>query len=162
MSTFVTVGNATQPFSRLLDAVATLVADLPQPVFVQHGSTPFAAEHCTCAAFVPMDEFERRVADADLLIMHAGAGSVLTAVRAGKVPVVMSRQAAHGEHVDDHQVEFARALAGIGRIVRAAEAPDLRTAVHTALARQRDAKASHDPPAAVAIVAEALRRHASR
>ena len=31
MSTFVSVGNATQPFTRLLDAVCALAGQLPQP-----------------------------------------------------------------------------------------------------------------------------------
>ena len=94
-----------------------LPRDLPQPVFVQSGSTPFDAAGCEVAPFLAMSEFERRVAQSTLLIMHAGAGSVITAVRAGKVPVVMPRRARFGEHVDDHQVEFARELAAAGRIV---------------------------------------------
>ena len=81
------------------------------------------------------------------------------AISLSNVSVELGRSASATTSLGEAAV---RALAGIGRIVRAAEAPDLRTAVHTALARQRDAKASHDPPAAVAIVAEALRRHASR
>ena len=37
MTTFVAVGNATQPFARLIDAVVAIAADLPQPVLIQHG-----------------------------------------------------------------------------------------------------------------------------
>jgi UDP-N-acetylglucosamine transferase subunit ALG13 len=143
VSTFVSVGNATQPFRRLLDEVARLAAALPQPVLVQHGFTPFDSNICQAVRFVDMSEFERLVAEADLLILHAGAGSVIHAVRAGKVPVVMPRRARHGEHVDDHQLEFAQALATAGRLVLTEEPEQLREVVYQALARQKEAGQAH-------------------
>ncbi len=162
MSTFVTVGNATQPFRRMLDAVAAIARELPQPVFVQSGSTPFQAEGCAGAPFLAMDEFASRVAESTLLITHAGAGSVITAVRAGKVPVVVPRRMRFGEHVDDHQVEFARELAATGRIVVANEAAELLPAVREALARQDGAQPDREASAMVGLIADVLRRHASR
>jgi UDP-N-acetylglucosamine transferase subunit ALG13 len=139
VSTFVSVGNATQPFSRLLDEVARLALTLPRPVIVQHGETPFLPDVCKVISFVEMSEFERLVAEAELLILHAGAGSLIHAIRAGKVPVVMPRRAEYGEHVDDHQIEFARALAAAGRVVVAYQPAQLGDAVRRALALQRSA-----------------------
>jgi UDP-N-acetylglucosamine transferase subunit ALG13 len=162
VSTFVSVGNATQPFRRLLDGVAAIARDLPQPVFVQSGSTPFQVEGCAGAPFLAMGEFESHVLRSTLLITHAGAGSVITAVRAGKVPVVMPRRASLGEHVDDHQVEFARELAAAGRIVVADDVADLLSAAREALARQDSAQRNRDAPAMVGLIADVLRRHASR
>lgn len=123
MSTFVSVGNAKQPFRRLLDAVAHLVPHLPQPVIVQHGHTPFASAACQVTAFMGMEEFARHIKTAELLILHAGAGSVIHAIEAGKRPVVMPRRADLGEHVNDHQIEFSRALAEAGKVV-VAESPE--------------------------------------
>ncbi len=137
MSTFVAVGNATQAFPRLLDSVARIASLLPQPVFVQYGAyAGFCCPGCDAARFVNMSEFERRVREASLLIMHAGAGSVIHAVRSGKVPVVMPRQAALGEHVDDHQNELARELHRLGRVVACEEPSRLLSAVHDALRLQ--------------------------
>src|SRR4051794_18675758 len=104
VSTYVSVGNATQPFPRLLDAVIKIAYRLPQPVIVQHGSTPFTSTHCIASPFVQMGEFERLIEQAELLILHAGAGSVIHAARAGKVPVVMPRRVQFAELVDDHQI----------------------------------------------------------
>ena len=120
MSTFVSVGNAR---SRSVDFLRRHghCPRLPQPVFVQSGNTPFHAEGCESEPFLNMSEFQSRVDRSTLVIMHAGAGSLITAVRAGKVPVVMARGARYGEHVDDHQVEFARELDRTGRIVVANE-----------------------------------------
>ena len=111
MSTFVSVGNATQPFLRLLNAVCEIADDLPQPVVLQYGTANgYACAKCTGVAFMDMHEFEQHVADAELLIMHAGAGSVIHAVRSGKIPVIMPRHADLNEHVDNHQIEFSRQL----------------------------------------------------
>ncbi len=132
MSTFVSVGNALQPFTRLLEGVSRIAAQLPQPVVVQHGHTPFSDHACQLVPFLGMEEFIRHIHSADLLIMHAGAGSVIHAIEAGKVPVVMPRRAAFGEHVNDHQVELAQALAETGKVVAAERPEDLGKAIRVA------------------------------
>jgi len=162
VSTFVSVGNATQPFRRLLDAVAAIARTLPQPVFAQYGSTPRRYADCDGAQWLPMAEFERRANEARLLILHAGAGSVIHAIRAGKVPVIMPRRASLNEHVDDHQLEFARALADAGKAVIALEAADLSSAVVEALRRQRAPRDAEAAPPLVGTVDELLRGYAAR
>lgn len=162
MSTFVSVGNATQPFARLLDAVASLASQLPQPVFVQFGACEgFDCCGCESAAFVSMAEFERRVSEASLLIMHAGAGSVIHAVRSGKVPVVMPRQAALGEHVDDHQREFAHELQQLGRLVVCDESSCLLQAVHVASQLQAVQQGQVPESPLILFLRELLREHAN-
>jgi UDP-N-acetylglucosamine transferase subunit ALG13 len=156
------VGNATQPFSRLLDEVTRLALQLPQPVVVQHGGTPFQTDLCEAIPFVEMREFERLVAGAELLILHAGAGSVIHAVRAGKVPVVMPRRLKYDEHVDDHQVEFAAALEAAGRVAVAYEPAQLEDAVRRALEMQRSAGMSKDESLMVRLVGETLAGYARR
>lgn len=156
LSTFVSVGNATQSFSRLLDEVVRLEATLPQPVIVQHGQTPFKSDACQIIQFLAMSEFERIVAEAELLILHAGAGSVIHAVHAGKVPVVMPRRSAYGEHVDDHQIEFAEALAAASRVVLADDAPDLAKAVQRAIDIQRGGITIVEPSTMLRLVGETL------
>ena len=47
------------------------------------------------------------IAAADVVISHSGVGSALTALRCGKRPILVPREAAHGEHVDDHQRQVA-------------------------------------------------------
>jgi UDP-N-acetylglucosamine transferase subunit ALG13 len=81
-----------------------------------------------------MDQFERQIQQSSLLIMHAGAGSVIHAIHAGRLPIVMPRCAANGEHIDDHQFEFATALASTGQVLLACDSAELRCAVGVALA----------------------------
>ena len=137
VTTFVSVGNATQPFDRLIEAVLRIASTLPQPVVVQHGNSPLQCTGCIPRPFMEMAEFSQQVETADLLILHAGAGSVIHAIQAGKVPVVMPRRAKYGEHVDDHQWEFAIALAEMGKIVVAEEPDQLADAVRRAIVQQQ-------------------------
>jgi UDP-N-acetylglucosamine transferase subunit ALG13 len=166
LSTFVSVGNALQPFTRLLDAVSRIAPQLPQPVIVQSGHTPLVERTFRSVPFIGMDEFSRNIREADLLILHAGAGSVIHAVEAGKVPVIMPRRFAFGEHVNDHQVELARALAEVGKVAMAEGPDDLARAVGEAIARQRSAQVQgtrgHPPPMLVPIIQRVLCEYADR
>jgi len=161
MTTFVSVGNATQPFDRLIDAVLKIATRLPQPVVVQHGNTPFqGAQGCIARPFVEMWEFSLLVARAELLILHAGAGSVIHAIRAGKIPVIMPRRAKYGDHVDDHQLEFSRTLAEAGKVVVAEEPGDLAGAVEEALKLQGMPRSLATEPLMISLVSETLREYA--
>lgn len=161
MTTFVSVGNAKQPFNRLLDAVLRIIPNLPRPVIVQHGHSPFLATDCIARPFVETAEFSHFVAEAQLLILHAGAGSVIHAIQAGKIPVVMPRRAKYREHVDDHQLEFSRALAAAGKVVVAEEPDDLIVAVEDSIKRQSMARRVETiPPLMVGLISEILRDYA--
>lgn len=140
MSTFVTVGNALQPFARLLNEVARLAEAgyLSQPVVVQHGHTPFSSAACTAVPFLELHEFEAEVNKAEVCIIHAGAGSALYALRTGKVPVIMPRMAAHREHIDNHQDELAGTLERAGVAVVARSASDLKHAIERARCMQAE------------------------
>lgn len=160
VATFVTVGNGTQSFHRMLDAVAALLAYLPQPVVVQHGNSPFHREDCICRSFIEMNEFNRCIAEAELLLVHAGAGSVIHAIQAGKTPVVMPRLAKYGEVIDDHQLEFARALARAGKIVIVEEPSDLIGAVAKVKEMQSKTRHPQTTSSMVGLVSTALREYA--
>jgi len=129
VSTFVTVGNATQPFDRLLSAVAAITASLPQPVIVQRGAGTVIHPLWDTREFVPMEVFRHYVAHAELLIMHGGAGSIIEALTARRMPIVMPRRAHYGEILDDHQVELTRALSDAGEIVLVMESGELARAI---------------------------------
>jgi hypothetical protein len=80
---------------------------------------------------------------ADVVICHAGAGSILCAFRAGHTPVVVPRLARYSETVDDHQLELTRALAAEGRVIGVEDLATLPEAVASAPAR-RALEASDD------------------
>lgn len=105
---FVTVGTHHQPFGRLMDALEALRGDA---VIVQHGHSPAPAGVALAVPFMAFPEMEERMDMADVVVTHAGVGSILLALRCGHTPVVVPRLHRYGEHVDDHQAELAAALA---------------------------------------------------
>ena len=138
--TFVTVGNAHEPFSRLLNAVETLASErqLPEPILYQVGRNPgFCSKWGDARSFVPLEEFEALIAKSHLIISHAGAGTVMHALACDRRLVVMPRRAIYGEHVDEHQVEFTQALAAVGLVTAAWEPADLGPAVRACLSAGR-------------------------
>ena len=156
---FVTVGNPTQGFRRLLDAVDVMAGDEVfdgEPVFIQSGNNPeFQPRYCEQKPFLSMDEFKDSIAKAGLVICHAGAGTLIHILQAGKVPVVMPRRKKYGEHVDDHQWELVKALAEQGRVIAAFEPEDLRKAIDKAL-QQTAVVSSAQPAPMLNIVRKAI------
>ncbi len=59
---------------------------------------------------LPAHELAAAIADADVVIAHAGCGSSVAALEAGKKPILVPRLKSYGENVDDHQVLLAQEL----------------------------------------------------
>jgi len=132
---FVTVGNAIQGFDRLLKEIEVLrkTGFLEGEVLVQYGHSRFLPCGCSCVPSLARDEFPKYIAEASLVITHAGAGSIGHCIRLGKKPVVVPRRKEYREHVNDHQLELVRELDAQGRIYAAFDVSDLRSAIETAL-----------------------------
>jgi UDP-N-acetylglucosamine transferase subunit ALG13 len=156
---FVTVGNATQRFHRLLKAVDELSGKgffESQSVFVQTGhNTDILLQYCDHQPFLALDEFEGRVQNAEIIICHGGCGTLLYAARSGKTPVVMPRRKHYGEHINDHQMQLVNELASQGRVVPAYEPEDLAGAILEARERNAHSVSPH-PPQMINLVAQAI------
>jgi UDP-N-acetylglucosamine--N-acetylmuramyl-(pentapeptide) pyrophosphoryl-undecaprenol N-acetylglucosamine transferase len=137
---FATVGTHGQPFSRFLDALASLDGD----VVVQYGHNAAPAGVREAVAFMPFDELNGRMREADVVVTHAGVGSVLCAREAGHVPVVVPRLHRFGEHVDDHQLELVAALSKDGHVVPVMDISELPAAVQEA-GRRADTTSAPKP-----------------
>lgn len=121
---FVTLGTHDQPFDRALDLVPALARR--DRVLVQHGATPPrpGLSGVEWSEYLDWEPLAAHMRDAQVVITHAGVGSAVTALRAGKKPVLVPRLARYGEHVDDHQLQLAERLAEFGlAIVCTPEAP---------------------------------------
>jgi UDP-N-acetylglucosamine transferase subunit ALG13 len=118
---FVTVGTNEAPFDRLLRAVAGF--HVTEELVVQRGPSSVWLANASTVDFLPFEELVEHVRRARVVITHAGVGSVLVALGAGKRPVVVPRLKRFREAVDDHQLEFARRFASAG-LVTLVESPD--------------------------------------
>jgi UDP-N-acetylglucosamine transferase subunit ALG13 len=107
---FVALGTHHQPFDRLVLAADRLAVELGERVIVQHGATRCPAPHAELVASLSPAAFEARLVEARVVVLHGGSSSLLQARGLGRVPIVVPRDPAYGEHVDDHQLRFARSL----------------------------------------------------
>jgi UDP-N-acetylglucosamine transferase subunit ALG13 len=146
VSTFIALGNARQPFTRLLQFIESHIELFPAPVIVQRGHTPWSSGRMHCVEFVGMEEFEQLIQAADVVIMQAGGGAVLQAVAAGKIPIVVPRRGTLGEHVDDHQVENGLALAASGRVVFAEHPESIPAALQLVRSKQSQVEKFTESP----------------
>jgi UDP-N-acetylglucosamine transferase subunit ALG13 len=130
-------------FRRLLDR---LVAVLPAgaDVLWQTGCTDTTGLPIDARPLLPAGELDAAMRNADVVIGHCGCGTALAAFGAGKRPLLVPREVAYGEHVDDHQVYLADELArlGLAETVRAAELD----ASHVAAVVGRAVRRLEQPP----------------
>jgi UDP-N-acetylglucosamine transferase subunit ALG13 len=127
---FVTVGTHEQPMDRLLralDALPPEVVPADEPIVVQSGWCTHVARRCVTTKLMPFEEVQRHMREARIVVTHGGPASIMQALAHGKVPIVVPRRAAHGEHVDDHQVLFSRRIAD--RVVVVLEVDELADAI---------------------------------
>lgn len=111
----VTLGGEKFPFDRAVTAIRDVLDDFPTAPAVtwQLGSsTAFdAGPDDEVVDYLDPARLRERIVGADVVIAHAGVGTVLSALESGKVCVVLPRSVRHGEHVDDHQWQLATRLA---------------------------------------------------
>lgn len=110
---FVTVGTHEQPFNRLVEQIDRLKRDgvIAEDVLIQTGFSTYEPKYCKWEKLFSYKEMIRCVSEARIVITHGGPSSFIMPLQVGKVPIVVPRQKKFGEHVNDHQVEFARAVA---------------------------------------------------
>ena len=127
---FVTVGTDHHPFDRLVRWVDNWLAgreDRPVRCLIQSGTSqpPRMTEYDQYFGYQQMETF---LAEATAVVCHGGPGT------AGKRPIVVPRRQDLGEHVDDHQLAFARRIATEGEIALAEDEATFAACLERALA----------------------------
>lgn len=97
----------------MLEWMETARDRLDADVFVQRGATPDRSGLATVEYLAP-DDLAALLRSADVVVCHGGPGTISACVASGHRPIVVPRDPSRGEHVDDHQLRYARKLAGEG------------------------------------------------
>ncbi|NKN40664.1 glycosyltransferase [Streptococcus alactolyticus] len=107
---FVTVGTHEQPFNRLIEEVDCLKKEniITEDVFVQIGFSSYEPKFCQWSRLISFDQMSEFMQKADIIITHGGPATFMSAIAKGKKPIVVPRQEKYGEHVNDHQLDFAQ------------------------------------------------------
>lgn len=132
---FVTVGSMF-PFDRLIKAMDDWTAANPgTEVLAQIGGGREPA-HMRWQRRLDRDAFGAAVRRAQLVVAHAGVGSVVTACAFGTPAVVLPRRQSLGEHTSDHQLETANWLRGKAGIHVADAEEEIAARIAEALAAE--------------------------
>jgi UDP-N-acetylglucosamine transferase subunit ALG13 len=119
MNIFVTVGTQL-PFDRLVRAIDVWVGASPDAeAFGQIRKGAYTPENMTWADFLSPQEYVEKMKEADVIVSHAGIGSLMTAMELEKRIILFPRRYDLAEHRTDHQVATAARL-GMRNLVHVA------------------------------------------
>ena len=110
---FVVLGTQKFQLNRLLMEVDELIekGDITQEVIAQIGASDYEPKHYKYYHYIDKEQFDDLIEQSTVVISHSGVGSVVTALQAKKPTVIYPRLQKYHEHVDDHQLDIAKAFA---------------------------------------------------
>src|SRR5687767_13336790 len=115
---FVTVGMDHHPFDRLVrwvDAWLEAGGSERARCLVQSG-TATPPRRAEWRDYLSHEELEAVMQQAAVVVCQGGPGTIASCRRLGLVPIVVPRRSTLREHVDGHQVTFARRTAALGHV----------------------------------------------
>jgi UDP-N-acetylglucosamine transferase subunit ALG13 len=105
---FITVGTHDQEFTRLVKRIDKIAPKINEEIIIQRGFTKYVPKNCKSFRFEP--SLEKYYKKARLVIIH-GASSVWEFAYNYKKPlIIVPRQYKFNEHINDHQVDFAKSF----------------------------------------------------
>lgn len=133
---FVTVGTDHHPFDRVIRWVDGWLADGAGErveCVVQHGSSA-RPEIARGYRVLDHDELRMWLSEATAVVCHGGPTTITECRRLGRLPIVVPRSPALGEHVDGHQQRYCDRVAGDGILAAARTEEELREQLDRSLA----------------------------
>lgn len=122
---FVTVGTQL-PFDRLIRGVDQWAkGNAHRDVFVQTGRSTYQPQHCRWRNLISQSSFDYLLDKAEVIVAHAGIGSILSALEYGKPIIVLPRRLEFQEHRNDHQLATAERFQTMSSVHVAWEAADV-------------------------------------
>ena len=104
MKVLVTVG-AQLPFKRLIKAISEINKSLDLDVFAQVGEDSSEYEGIRVVDFLSSNEYKTKLGWCDIVIAHAGMGTIIQCLELNKKLIVVPRLARFSEHRNDHQTD---------------------------------------------------------
>ncbi len=123
---FITVGTDHHRFDRVVDWADALASSDDSDIFVQYGTSrpPSVAKG---SDYLSYDGMCDAIQAANIVVSHGGPATIMQIRDLGKLPVVVARDPATGEHVDDHRVKFVGRLAAAQKVLAVTTFEELST-----------------------------------
>ena len=123
---FITVGTQ-KPFDRLLKIMDNLSEQHRDVTFVaQTLNTGCNFQYLKTIDYMSSGVFDETISKAELIVSHAGMGTIISGMRQNKPIIVFPRIAKLGEHNNDHQLATAKKLEEKNMIYVAYDADTLK------------------------------------
>ena len=107
---FVTVGNDFRGFDRLLKKMDEIAPFIPNEIVIQRGYSKYFPKNAKQFDFVSMSIAIEYIQKSELVVSHAGIGTIILCKEYGIPILILPRKKGYGEHMNDHQMEIAKAL----------------------------------------------------
>ena len=117
---FVSLGTQDKPFNRIIDYVISLKENLKEikseKIIIQLGQTKLlksdierieSLENIIIYDMLKPEKMKDIIKDADIIITHAGVGTIMECLERNKEIIVVPRKVENLEHVNNHQEEIA-------------------------------------------------------
>ena len=104
----VMLGTQNNDFHRLLDEVEKNIenGNINEEVIVQAGYTKFISDKMKIFSMTSKENLKDLIKKADLIITHAGVGSIEMSLEQNKKVIAVPRLKKFKEHVNDHQKDI--------------------------------------------------------
>lgn len=119
----VTLGTQKQQFTRLLDMIEN--SKIKDKIIVQAGYTKYKSKKMEIFDFIDYQQMNDLIENADVIITHAGTGSIVTPLKRNKKVIAMARLKKYKEHVDDHQEQIVNIFSEVGYIEKIDDSSNL-------------------------------------
>lgn len=132
---FGSVGTDYHPFHRMIEWIDSWLDDggrLVARAVIQSGTSK-PSRRAESISYLAFDDLQTYIRLATTLVSHGGPATVMDCCRLGIKPIVIPRLSRFGEHVDNHQVAFARMMASQGLIEVADTEEQFRSLVDRSL-----------------------------
>ena len=113
---FVSLGTQDKPFNRIIDYVISLKEIKSEKIIIQLGQTKLLKsenerieklENIIIYDMLKPEKMKDIIKDSDIIITHAGVGTIMECLEMGKEIIVVPRKVENLEHVNNHQEEIA-------------------------------------------------------
>jgi len=123
---FITIGTQA-PFDRLIRALDECALAYKDHDFIaQVIPSDYEIKNMKVLGFIPPKEFDRYISEADLIISHAGMGTILSSLTKGKPLLIFPRLAKYHEHRNDHQLATATKFQYLNYVYTAFDTEELK------------------------------------
>jgi len=106
---FATVGS-TYSLDRLVKELDKMGENKKYEIFAQIGKSEYSPKNIKFEELLTYEQMQEKIKWADIIIAHAGAGSIIDLIASSKKFILFPRLKKYGEAVDDHQIEICKAF----------------------------------------------------